>query len=102
MLQAELSPGSAQGEAREGLYTGFCRELKAGTKVAPAAKVPLFTLPPPCDKMIHKPILPVKFRVSQVLVKSDLKIKLISIQLIQLIQLIISLNSVLSQKFLLL
>lgn len=43
VLQAELPPGSAEGQGKDGLDTGFSRGIKAGTKVATTAKVPLLT-----------------------------------------------------------
>lgn len=57
-----------------GLYPGFSRELKA-TKLPPTAKVPLLTPHPLCDTVAHKPVLPVRFRIKEVLLRLDLKIR---------------------------
>lgn len=62
------------------MYTGFSRELKVGTKVAATAKVPLLTPCPSYDRVAHKPILPEKLRVREVVVGSDLKIGIKSVQ----------------------
>lgn len=66
----------------EGLYAGFSTETKPGTELAPTAKVLLLTRCPIFDKVVHKPILPEKLRVREVLVSSDLKIRLESSQFI--------------------
>lgn len=72
MLQAGISPGSTEPQAEAGAARW---ELKSGTKVAPMAKVPLFTPCSLCDKVTHKTILPEKVRVRKTLMESDLKIK---------------------------
>lgn len=66
----------------DGLYAGFSRESKPSTELAPTAKVPLLTRCPTYDKVVRKPILPEKLRVREVLVSSDLKIRLESSQFI--------------------
>lgn len=45
-------------------------------ELAPIAKVSLLTRCPTYDKVVHKPILPEKLGVREILVSSDLKIRL--------------------------